>query len=115
MDGVIELGRIVRCKKCHKLLDEIKFIPSQIKMHKKGLNGVCRECQRKGSQTKWADVRKIETTVMERRNGKNYNARSVCSYLKAHHKNLENDPNRLTTQFMQDLIGKTTCKNFNGE
>ena len=107
MDNAIELGRIVRCTKCHKLLDEIDFIPSQIKMHKKGLTGVCRKCQRERSKTKWTDIRKMETTVIERRGGKNYCARSVCSYLKAHHKNLENDPNHLTTQFMQKLIEKT--------
>ena len=109
MEGVIELGRIVRCTKCHKLLDEIDFIPSQIKMHKKGLTGVCRKCQRERSKTKWADIRK-GTTVKERRPCKNPLRKTVCSTLRSHRKNLENDPNRLTTEFMKDLLGKPRCK-----
>lgn len=105
------MGRLVFCTECHKLLDESKFRPSWIRQSKqKGLRGSCRECRRKHRLTKWTGLREIKIPVKKLREGKCPWNKSVCTHLKVHHETMKNDPNRLTTEFMKDLLGGPRCK-----
>ncbi len=97
------------CTKCNLEKDESEF--NKISKYSDKLLSHCKSCRNKYNLQKYRtdpEFRKRSMDSTRRSNYKKYN-RKICKILEHHHEILETDPDHLTTEFLQDLIG-INCK-----
>ncbi len=81
-----------QCGRCRKLKDESEF--SFDKSRKDNLNFYCRECVR---LTKRPPLKSLKDNI-------EITDKSLCGVLKYHHSKMDEDNERLSTQFIVDVI-----------
>jgi len=92
------------CSKCGEVKDESEFSPAR---SGGGRVPTCKQCKREYMNAKYKTDPEYRRSCKERRS--RIPTVSVCKTIQEHHKKMATDPERLTTKFIQDLIG-TRCK-----
>lgn len=84
-----DMIKMTACIKC----DSVKNV---------GASGVCRKCYMKQWSKEHQKEYKRRPYVITKQKRQR---KTVCSTLKTHHHDMEDDPESLTTDFMQKMIG----------
>ena len=102
------------CPKCKELKTDSDFY----KIKSGHLHSWCKSCEiaasRKRNESLRLDTRDIPKQYNGRRNkdsilkirNSDLKNKSVCSIIHSHHETLKDDPDRLSTEFIQKMVGK---------